>query len=159
MSPEKAVRRSAGDSRGRLPVPRLQWRPENDQTAFIQEDAFYLTVVCSQMAQRLYILTLVNDQHDQRTDDIETGNDQNKSQEKIGDQLFYPHDAIGICLLFITVFHSETVAQMFFQLTLDHARIGIRLQFQTDRTDFRGVLEQATGKRQGGQNVGSIVFS
>ena len=110
------------------------------------------------MAQCLYILTLVDDQHDQRTDDIETGNDQNKSQEKIGDQLFYPHDAIGICLLFITVFHPETVAQMFFQLTLDHARIGIRLQFQTDRTDFRGVLEQATGKRQGGQNVGSIVF-
>ena len=55
---------------------------KNDQTAFIQEDAFYLTVVCSQMAQRLYILTLVDDQHDQRTDDIETGNDQNKSQEK-----------------------------------------------------------------------------
>ena len=82
-----------------------------DHSSFEKEDTCNLTVGSAQITECHYIVTFVDDEHRQRSDDVKTGYHQDKSQKNIGNEFFYFHDAERVLLLFIAVAHQELVAR------------------------------------------------
>ena len=64
-----------------------------------------MLVVHTEVAQCHHVVLLLDDEHGERADDVETRHDEDEGEEDIGDELFDLHDAESVFLLFIAVFH------------------------------------------------------
>src|SRR5574344_742205 len=76
---------------------------ETNHSSFYHEDVTNLLLACPHIAQCHSILLLLNNEHGERANDIETSNHEDESQEDVGDEFFYLHDFKRILLLLIAV--------------------------------------------------------
>ena len=70
-----------------------------------EEYTAYLLVIGSEIAERYYIVFLINDKHRQATYYIKACYDENERQEYVGEKLLYLHNLERVCLLFIAVLY------------------------------------------------------
>ena len=129
-----------------------------DEPAFEQEDAGYLAVGGTQVAQRHHIVALINDEHGERADDVEAGHHEDERQEDVGNQLFYLHDLKCVVLLLKAVLHTETVSGNALHLGLHLVKVASGLQPQLQRRHHVLLLKETSGKAQGGNDVVLVVF-
>ena len=82
-----------------------------DHTSFEEEDTAYLTVCRTEIAQRDDIILLVDDEHGERTDDVEARHHEYECQEQVGKEFLYAHDVEGVGLLLVAVQHPVFPAE------------------------------------------------
>lgn len=99
-----------------------------DETAFNEEYLPYQTVRCSKIPQCPDIVLLIDDEHRERTDDVEAGYDKDEREEDIGDNLLNLHYAERVLLLLEPVFHDILVAADAADFLLH--RLDVRTLFQ-----------------------------
>ena len=111
------------------------------------------------VTERDNIILLVDDQHREGADDVETGHHEDKREEDIGNKLLYLHDLEGVVLLFKTVLHGKTITTEIGNLRLGTIEIAARLEPQLQRREHALLVEDATGKGDTRQDIVLIVSS
>ena len=110
------------------------------------------------MAERVHIAALVDDEHGDRTDDVETGHQQDKGKEQIGHGFLNAHDVEHLLLLFHAVQHGIAFAETAAQVALDALRIGSLAQTKFQRGDLALLLEKLLGKTERREQQGLVIL-
>ena len=130
-----------------------------DESSFEHKHIGNLLFGSTEIAQRDGILTLVDNQHGEGTNDVETGNEQDEREENIGNQLLHFHDAERVFLLLIAVHHLEFIAQLLLKFLLRLVDIRTALQCQFHSCHIALSLKEPTSKTDVRDSVAIIIFS
>ena len=101
-----------------------------NHASFEQEDAHYLLIRCTKVAQGGHIGLFIDDKHRERTYNIEARHHQNKGEKDVGDNLFYIHYAERVFLLLIPIEHFIFVTHNVLNLLFHRIGAGIGFKFQ-----------------------------
>ena len=123
-----------------------------------KEDMRYLLIVGTQISQRHHIVLLVDNQHRERTDDVEACHHQDKGQEDIRHQFLYLHNLERILLLLEPIKHLVFVACYLLHLSLHRLQVAALLQSDFQVGEHALLVKEVAGKRDGGDDVILVVF-
>ena len=129
-----------------------------DETALEEEDACYLMIAGSEVAQGDDIVLLFDDEHRERTDDVEASYHEDEGEEDVGNELLYLHDLERVVLLLEAVADIEAVAGYLLYLGLHAVEVAAWLQAQLERRDAVFLLEEIAGKLEAGDDVVLVVL-
>ena len=130
-----------------------------DQSALEEEDTDDLTIAGTEVTESDHIVFLIDDQHGEGTDDIETGHHEDKGEEDIGNKLLDLHDLKGVVLLFVAVAHDKLRSTKTLDLGLDSIEIAAGLEAQLQRGEHALLTEDTTGKGNAGDDIVLVVLS
>ena len=129
-----------------------------NHTPLEEEDANNLPIAGSKVAQCRDIVFLIDNQHRERTHDIETGYDENEGEKDIGNELLDGHNAEGVFLLFEPIEHSIFRSDDFLHAVFHSFDIGSGFEAQFERRDHALKGEKIAGKGDGGEHITLVVF-
>ena len=130
-----------------------------DEPPLEQEDGRHLAVAGAEGTQRLHVVALVDDEHRERADDVEAGNEQDEGEEDVGDEFLDLHDAERVLLLFVAVEHAVAFAERGNQVGFHLVGVGVGAELEFDLCDFALAFKQAAGQCDVGDDVVCVVLA
>ena len=123
-----------------------------------EEDTRNLLVIGTQIPQCHHIILLVDDEHRERTDDVETCHYEDKGQEDVSHQLLYRHDLESIFLLLKSIQHLIFGAGNLLHLSLYCLQVTTLLQADLQIREHTLLTEEIARKGNGGDDIILVVF-
>ena len=131
---------------------------KRDEATLEEEDTRYLAVGGAEVAQRDDVVALVDDEHGEGADDVETGYDEDEGEEDVGHELLDLHDAEGVVLLLVAVVDVEAAVGQADHAGFDGLEIAAGLEAQLQRGKTAGLVEETAREVEGGEYVLLVVL-
>ena len=128
-----------------------------NHAALVEKDAHNGALRSAKVAQGLDVVALVDDKHGHRTDNVETGHEDDERQEEIGHGFLYLHDAEGLGVLFVAVAHGEASLSKVLQFGLCAVNVRASLEREGHGGNAVGLFEEFASEADGGDEVVVIV--